>query len=74
MTCSGALAPAQQRSARRVQGLAVRGLRETLELFVLDREDPSATLTVTGSYERAELSPRRAWRSAWERAPGVSAR
>src|SRR5688572_11278058 len=47
-----ALAPERRAEARQVHGLALKGWREPLDLFVLERGDPSATLVATAAVVR----------------------
>jgi len=53
----GRLPATLQRSARRLHDMAIKGLREPLELFVLGNEDPSATLTITDTFDLKTILP-----------------
>jgi class 3 adenylate cyclase len=46
------LAPERRQEARQVHGLALKGWREPLDLFVLERADMSATLVATAAVVR----------------------
>lgn len=47
------LAPERRQEARQVRGLALKGWREPVDLFVLERTDPAATLVATAATPRA---------------------